>query len=474
MRPIHKHKNQIMKTTIICTALFLMASSVSGQSKVQSESFTKINIQGNAKIIIKQDSVCSVRYTGNDNPSDDMATISNGTLKIGGSPDNEMNISLPLLQELKISGRGSATGVSTFTGDEINIEIDGDGKIILDASVRKIDAQISGLGKIVLSGTAQETAFSIPGSGKIDALGLKTIKSNVNISGIGKCMVDVIDELSVDISGSGNVTYKTLPKKITKNITGMGNIKDVTDEKYTGNSRPDTTRIKIADKQIWIIGKKDSTHVKKNKAKPIWAGFEMGINSYMDNGGTFTLSSGKENFDLKTEKSISVGLNLFQKEVELGRSNIWLFTGLGITWNNYRFNNNVVLEKGSSTSARLDTTHGIVFKKSKLVSSYLTAPLMLEVFTSRTEKNAFHIGAGGIFGFRIGSHTKQKIEIDGKDSKIKDHDDFNLNPFRYGFRVAIGYGKFNLYADYYASTMFKNNKGPVLYPVNAGITFVGF
>ncbi len=463
-----------MKTNIFTAKLLLVIFLVYSQTSYAGESFTKINIQGNAKVILRQDSVCSVRFTGNNSLTEKETSISNGTLNINGNPNNDLNISLASLQEIKIEGRGSVTGISTFNVDDLNLQIDGDGKIILDVKAKKISSQISGLGKIVLSGTSENTDFSIPGSGKIDALELKTIKCDVNISGLGKCLVDVIDELNTNISGGGTISYKTLPKIVNKNISGIGTIKNYSEDNLSVKSNPDTTRLVIGNKQIWVFGNKDIKQVKNNTAKPIWTGFEMGINSYVDNGGTFTLSQGKENFDVRLEKSVSVGLNLLQHEVELGRSNIWLLTGLGISWNNYRFNNNVVLDNGNTISARIDTTPGVNFKKSKLVTSYLTAPLMLEVLTSRNEDKAFHLGVGGIFGLRIGSHTKQKIEIDGKDSKIKDHDDFNLNPFRYGFRLAIGFGKFNVFADYYASTLFREKKGPVLYPVNAGITFVGF
>ena len=346
----------------------------------------------------------------------------------------------------------------------------------MNVAANKIVADIPGLGKIVLSGTAQDADFSISGSGKIDAIGLKTIRCNTNISGLGKISVDAIDELNSNISGSGTVNYKLLPKKLNENVSGLGRVKKISEDadSESYSSEPDTTRLNFGENQIWFIGKKDSARVKKSKVKPIWAGFEMGINSYMDNDGSFTLSSGKENFDLKTEKSISVGLNILQHEVELGRSNVWLFTGLGLTWNNYRFQNNVVLVNGAYTTARIDSVPGVIYKKSKLVATYLTAPVMLEVFTSRNIKKAFHLGAGAMLGLRLSSHTKQKIEIDGHDSKIKDYDDFNLSPFRYGFRVAAGYGKFNIYADYYASTLFRDNKGPTLYPINVGITFLGF
>ena len=79
-----------------------------------------------------------------------------------------------------------------------------------------------------------------------------------------------------------------------------------------------------------------------------------------------------------------------------------------------------------------------------------------------------------MLGYRIGSHTKQKFEVNGSTHKPKNYDDFNLNPFRYGVRVSVGYRKFNVFGDYYASSLFKDNKGPVLYPINIGITLVGF
>ena len=462
--------------TLKLSALFLsLLFKVQAQTKLSGESFTKINIENSAKVILKQDSVCSVEYTEEKGKVYySPITIKNGTLNVSWSGGNDLIVSLPSLEQITIDGRGIVIMDNTFTVDHLKVNITGDGNIDLTINAKQVDAKIGGLGKIVLKGTSMDASYSISGSGKIDASGLKTIRSEVNISGLGKCLVDVTDELKVDISGNGIVLYTQEPKKLTQNITGSGTIKMNSENTESFSGQTDTTRINIGKKQVWIIGNKDTIRTKKHPIKPIWAGLELGINSYMDNGGTFTLSQGKNNFELRTEKSVSVALNLIQKNLELGKSNIWLFTGLGITWNNYRFENNIILENGTYINAVVDTNTSLKYLKSKLTTSYLTAPLMLEVFTNRDVKKAFHIGAGGIFGFRIGSHTKRKIEEDGNVTKIKDHDDFNLNPFRYGFRVAIGYGKFNFFADYYASTLFKNNKGPVLYPVNAGITLVDF
>ncbi len=463
-----------MKTIQLTALLLIVLLNVQAQKRLSSETFTKINIESSAKVIIKQDSACLVEYSEEKSKLyNSPVSVKNGTLNVSWTGGNDLIVSLPLLEEVTISGIGNVVTESPLKVDQLKIAIAGDGKIDLTLDAKKVDVSIAGVGKVVLKGMSQDADYSISGSGKIDASELKTIRSEVNISGLGKCLVDVEDELTINISGNGTVLYNKEPKKINENITGAGKVK-----LKSSDSEPcagcDTTRLVFGKKQIWFIGDKDTLHTKKAKIKPIWVGFEMGINSFIDNGGSFTLEKGKSNFELRTEKSVSVALNLIQKNLELGKSNVWLFTGLGITWNNYRFENNVVLKNGSYINAIVDTNSNVKYLKSKLTTSYLTAPLMLEVFTSRDIKKAFHIGAGGIFGFRIGSHTKRKIEEDGNVTKIKDHDDYNLSPFRYGFRVAMGYGKFNLFADYYASTLFKNNKGPVLYPVNAGITFIGF
>lgn len=471
-----------MKTLPAFALSIFTCFSISAQTSYKGEPFTKIKISDWGNVIIKQDSFFSITNAIDNSILTGKTSVKNGTLLVSSFSGKDVRVSLPVLEQITIDGHGSVTGESTFTTDKLNLNISGDGKINLDVVAASVDAKISGVGKIVLSGRTQEANFSIPGAGKIDAIEMKTIRCNANISGVGKCTIDAIDELNTTISGNGKVIYKTFPKKSTEEISGIGSVKGVSESDKSDDTDPeskpcvsdDTTRLVFGKKQIWIFGGKDTTREKKESLKPIWAGFEMGINSFMDNGGTLTLSSGKENFDLRTEKSVSVALNLLQYDIQLGKSNIWLLTGLGIIWNNYRFDNKIILDGGSFTKAIVDTSTNISYLKSKLTTSYLTAPVMFQVYTSKNIKKAFHFGGGAMLGLKIGSHSKRKIEVDNEIVKIKDHDDFNLNPFRLGFRVVVGYGKLNLFADYYASTLFKTNKGPVLFPVNAGITLVGF
>ncbi|MBK7852594.1 MAG: DUF2807 domain-containing protein [Bacteroidetes bacterium] len=65
---------------------------------------------------------------------------------------------------------------------------------------------------MTLNGTADHAEINISGSGKVDAIDLTVKTCKASISGLGKCLIDVTDDLDAQISGSGNVTYKTRQK----------------------------------------------------------------------------------------------------------------------------------------------------------------------------------------------------------------------------------------------------------------------
>jgi hypothetical protein len=454
-----------MKKLLTTSALSLLVFAMFAQT----QRFTSIKVENASKVFITQDSTWSVQNEGEGNSTN--VKVVNDELILEGDGRSVYLVTLPLLKKITVDGIGNVTGKSAFTGDEIILDINGSGNVTLELNVRKVVAKVSGIGKITLSGSAEEAQFSVPGSGKVDAGNLKVKKCNASISGMGKCIVDVSDELNADISGTGSVTYKTMPKVLTQNITGMGKVKTADTTQTTG--AVDTTKLDFGNTSVWLI-KKVKKKSEDETAKPFWTGFELGLNSYMGSDNSLSLAPGLDDYELRQEKSIAAALNFYQKSIEIAKSNIWFVTGLGIHWSNYRFDNNVRLVNSDRTFAVRDSATGVRYLKSKLTTSYLTAPFMIQVLTSRNKSKAFHIGGGLLLGLRIGSHTKQKIEANGSTQKLKAHEDFNLRPLRYGFRFNIGYGKLNLFADYYASSLFKENKGPVLYPVTAGITLVGF
>lgn len=258
----------------------------------------------------------------------------------------------------------------------------------------------------------------------------------------------------------------------------------------------DTTKIRIGGKQINIIDGWHGTRVRIEKVQPWdpnqdkffveeekefrghWAGFEMGINGLTEEDYSSYATQLNGFVDLNLAKSIAVNLNFLQYDISLQkeRNTIGLVTGLGLEWNNYRFDNNMTLAKddfGKIEPVGFNPEWNI--KKSKLTSIYLTVPLLLEFqIPVKYNTRRVHLAAGVVGGLRLGTHSKIKYKFKGNTHKDKDHDDFNLKTLRYGAQVRMGYRSLNFFATYGLTDSFEKNKGPEMVPYTVGITLVTF
>lgn len=443
------------------------------------EPFTKVELTSVGKVYVSRGDSNYVEINTSGSKQGIDTKVRNNTLYIQSDVDAEYRITMKTVEGLAVSGIGEIISSGTIAADQLRLDVSGSGKMTLDMDVKDLTIDISGVGKMTLSGKAENANIEIAGSGKVEAFDLVVKNCVAEISGVGKCNIDVTESLKSDISGMGSVNYKNKPAQVSSDVSGVGSLNDKdADEVKSGSGKSDTTHLSIGDSKILIV-RSDSVIAKRKekneKSKPIWGGVELGFNNFVNSAGKMEVPSGYDYLDLNTGKSVTIALNILQKNFRLGHSNVWLFTGLGVTWNNYRFDKNVNLSSASSTiTGNFDTTSTRTYVKSKLTASYLTVPVMLEVFTSKKSKNAFHLGVGAMLGYKIGSHTKTRYSEAGSTEKPKQYDDFYLNPFRYGARVAIGYRKFNVYADYYASTLFRDKKGPELYPVAIGVTLAAF
>jgi hypothetical protein len=169
---------------------------------------------------------------------------------------------------------------------------------------------------------------------------------------------------------------------------------------------------------------------------------------------------------LRQSKSTNFNINFTQLSLGLSR-HIGFVTGLGLNWNNYRFDGNNNIVKGpDGIIEELDP--GVNLEKSKLATVFLTVPFMLE-FQIPADRNHLTIAAGPIGALKLASHSKMVFE-DGHT--VKSFRDFNLNMLRYGVTARIGYGNFMIYGTYYKTPLFQAGKGPAgvdLYPFEVGI-----
>lgn len=258
----------------------------------------------------------------------------------------------------------------------------------------------------------------------------------------------------------------------------------------------DTTKIRLGGKQINIIDGWHGTRIRIDKVNPWdadqdeffmekekgfrghWAGFELGVNGFANEDYSDYADDMDDFMELDMARSTAITLNFIQYDISLqkDRNTIGLVSGLGLDWNNYRFDQDISLQKASSGQIEplyFDADWDI--KKSKLTTMYLTVPLLLEFqIPVKYKSRRVHLSAGLVGGLRIGSHTKVKYKSNGNSHKEKDHDDFDLKTFRYAAQTRIGYRSLNLFASYGLTDLFEKNKGPELVPFTIGITLLTF
>jgi len=262
----------------------------------------------------------------------------------------------------------------------------------------------------------------------------------------------------------------------------------------TGFSQdPDTSKVRIGkkqytvivdgDKEIRIVTDEDSDLVIKEEKqekhrRPMrrmdgtWEGFEFGLTNFLNADYQLELPSNAGFLDPKMAESWGMNFNFAEKSLGLVKNYFGLVTGLGLEYQRYMFVNDFDLVKGVNgiEAGPVD----LDFYKNRLSVWHLNVPLMAEFqIPVYGEHNRIKISAGVVGGLRLGSRQVQKYRVDDEKQKIKTKDDFYLRDFRYGFTARVGYGDLMLFANYYPQTLFKDGKGPGVYPVTVGIHFGG-
>jgi hypothetical protein len=176
----------------------------------------------------------------------------------------------------------------------------------------------------------------------------------------------------------------------------------------------------------------------------------------------FAPAMGKDQFDLKTGKSVNVNIWFFMQRLNMVKHVVNLKYGLGLELNNYRFDDERVRFSKNPTVITIDPSLTNV-KKNKLAADYITVPMMLNFnFTPGREKG-FGFSGGVSAGFLY--DARQKIKINSNKSKL--HDDFDLRKWKLSYVGELNLGPVRLYGSYAFKSMWE--KGLDQTPYNVGI-----
>lgn len=509
---------QTATTCLLLTALMLSIVTASAQRNVKGnkdvttieylvDDFSAIDVGAAFKVSLTAADAPLVIIETDANLHDQISLrVKEGKLFIGSkgmtNPTKlDVQIFYTELVSANVGGAATLESTSPIESNEFLLDVSGAAKADLALDVEQLITNISGASKVTLEGTTDTHITEISGAASLNAVSLLTDVTRARVSGAGKAKITASDKIDSDVSGAGRLEYFDGTSMVSVGKEGQFSIE--IDEDIHADSlgyidvksseSSDSVRIKVGNVEIEVYDGEntrvrvgsgqlevdDSGKVqiqqtkKKERFNGHWAGFNLGINGYMTPDNKLEVPQEYAFLDLRYEKSINVHLNLFEQNFNLIGNKLGLVTGLGFEWNNYRFDNQVKLDHTADIIAEIESPVRD-YTKSKLNVRYLNIPLILEFQTNpKSNVNSFHIGAGVVGGVRVGSHTKNVYETN-KKQKEKVRDDFHLNPFKADATVRIGWGKLSLYGNYSLMTLFRENKGPELYPFSAGITLLSF
>jgi len=159
-----------------------------------------------------------------------LTTVKNDVLIISSDKESgnhksiTVNITVPDLSSLNLSGSGNIMMQNLLTVESMSIKLSGSGNINAQLEAKSLQMILSGAGNIDVKGNVKESEIVLSGSGNIDGRLLQTFASDIKITGSGTSIVDVDDNLTVNITGSGNVLYISDPERIHSKINGSGRI----------------------------------------------------------------------------------------------------------------------------------------------------------------------------------------------------------------------------------------------------------
>lgn len=429
------------------------------------------------------------------------------TKGIGNNPTLNVFITVPSLTGLEVHGAAEVESLNAIKGDMLELEVSGAADVELILDVNTLRSEVSGAADLELSGLANHHSTNVSGAATLDADDLVTETTDADASGAATARVNA-GNVTGQTSGAGEIysNDNTWEKTDDRIIVSVDDNSDTTYIQVPGTSivvseGNDSVKVKIGNRVIIIDdeGNVKTKHNKWPKFNGHWAGVDIGFNGYVNPDFNMNFGEEFEYLDLRMEKSIATNLNFFEQNIPLAKNQKWgLITGLGLTFNDYKFMRPTRLSM-DSTSLEGYRYEDISIRKSKLSAMYLTLPLLFEFQTAPAyHKDGFHINVGVLVSARLSSHTKvyynelnsqfslsqynpetdqYEVVFTGtspNDPKEHHYGDWFLQPFKFEATARIGWNFLNFWANYSLNTMFREGKGPELYPWSAGITLVCF
>lgn len=199
-----------------------------------------------------------------------------------------------------------------------------------------------------------------------------------------------------------------------------------------------------------------------------WAGFDAGLNMLINQTPTnMHNQEAVPNLGIRPMRSWQFALNVIDVGIAFDKRHIaGLFTGVGISWNNFSWNNNIAVVYNTQNTLNViePTDPNRVVKNTKYGALYVQVPLMLEIRPTRR----MYIDAGVTGGLRFAQWNRVKY-ADG--TRVKYYHNSNLNLLKLDVSLRVGGKNMGFFANYALLPMFTFADENV-HPISFGMSLI--
>jgi hypothetical protein len=234
-----------------CFGMAQAAPEVATETRPVDARVVRVKLDGAVDLRIRQGAAATLTLSGDPRWLAKTVTVQSGdTLHIDSEVHGRSRmgalhaeLTLPALRELRSESLGT-TEVSGFSGDALELSLDGAGSMRISCNYRIVSASLGGIGSmqlqsqggesvelnlqgagfVSLSGRARSLKADLGGLGSLDAQQFAADSVNLDLSGLGNASVTAHQNAILNLSGMGSVTVygKPLNRKVA--VDGLGKV----------------------------------------------------------------------------------------------------------------------------------------------------------------------------------------------------------------------------------------------------------
>jgi phage shock protein PspC (stress-responsive transcriptional regulator) len=195
------------------------------------EPFSEIEVAGNIKLDLTQDSVSNLQVRCQPSVLPYLITeTENGVLKIYTrklfvNREIKVHVVNPHFNSIKAEGATEIRSFGKIRSEKMDIQVSGLSRADLDVQVSSdMNLSLSGASHLDIQGLAYSVTSNSSGTTRIDADNLLVRNARVNASGASDIELNVTDSLFADLTGASSFSYVSRPMFVDERSMGVSKV----------------------------------------------------------------------------------------------------------------------------------------------------------------------------------------------------------------------------------------------------------